>query len=85
MKFGMFTRGFKATKRYQIFKRDGWKCLCCGKADPEQLTIDHIVPLSLGKDNSAKNLQTLCRECNQKKAATEIKYAREKQKGKKMA
>ena len=33
----------------------------------EGLTIDHIIPLSLGGTNDKKNLQTLCITCHKKK------------------
>jgi hypothetical protein len=44
-----------------VIERDGCCQKCGGK---ENLTIDHIVPLSLGGENSYKNVWTLCRECN---------------------
>lgn len=47
-------------KRY-ILSRDK-KCLICGSTS--DLTIDHIVPISNGGDNSITNLQCLCRKCN---------------------
>jgi len=48
-----------------IFKRDKYKCLCCGGT--KLLSIDHINPVSLGGDNKLSNLQTLCRLCNSSK------------------
>ena len=50
----------KQLKDY-IFKRDG-KCLKCGENN--DLTIDHVVPVSMGGDNHHSNLQVLCRKCN---------------------
>lgn len=40
-------------------------CVWCGATD--NLTLDHIVPLSKGGDNRIDNLQILCRSCNAKK------------------
>ena len=48
-----------------IFKRDGYKCLCCRATD--NLTIDHIIPVSLGGTTEIDNLQTLCMRCNRRK------------------
>lgn len=45
-----------------IFKRDGFKCLCCGY--DKRLEIDHIIPVSKGGENKLSNLQTLCKSCN---------------------
>lgn len=50
----------KKLKSY-IFDRDK-KCLSCGSLS--DLTIDHIIPVSVGGDNSHCNLQCLCRKCN---------------------
>lgn len=48
-----------------VLKRDNYTCQKCGSI--ENLTIDHIKPLSKGGNNDLENLQTLCLECNQKK------------------
>lgn len=47
-------------------------CLCCGEKKP--LTVDHVIPLSLGGSNTIANLQCLCLECNLKKNAKTIDY-----------
>lgn len=48
------------------------KCVACGKQTT--LTIDHIMPLSLGGANTADNIQPLCMPCNNKKGATYVDY-----------
>lgn len=40
-------------------------CLSCGMVGP--VTIDHIIPLSLGGTNTVDNIQPLCNRCNSKK------------------
>jgi 5-methylcytosine-specific restriction endonuclease McrA len=40
----------------------GHRCLRCG-AD-EDLSVDHVVPLSLGGSNAIENIQVLCVPCN---------------------
>lgn len=51
--------------RFEILKRDGFKCVYCG-AKPEQnkLHIDHVLPRSKGGLNIKSNLVTCCKECN---------------------
>ena len=54
--------------RYDVMKRDHFKCVLCGKSpanDPNiELHVDHIVPYSEGGETVLENLQTLCSECN---------------------
>ena len=54
--------------RYQVLKRDNFKCCACGASpakDPSvELHIDHIVPYSKGGETAIDNLQTLCSKCN---------------------
>lgn len=59
------------SKRYDILKRDGFKCQICGRtqADGAKLEVDHIIPVSKGGKTIDDNLQTLCHECNQGKKA----------------
>jgi hypothetical protein len=51
--------------RAAVFKRDGHACRKCGSA--YDLTIDHILPWSLGGPDTADNLRVLCRSCNSRK------------------
>ena len=54
--------------RYQVLKRDNFKCCACGASpakDPSaELHIDHIIPWSKGGKTTLENLQTLCSKCN---------------------
>lgn len=52
-------------ERKNIFERDNFECLECGSK--ENLSIDHILPFSLGGTTDPSNLQTLCKSCNSKK------------------
>ena len=52
--------------RDEIFRRDGYKCVHCGRRaeDGIKLNVDHIIPFSKGGTSHKNNLQTLCNECN---------------------
>ena len=57
--------------RYDIMKRDGFRCVICGRSakDGVQLHVDHILPVSKGGKTIPSNLRTLCSECNLGKSA----------------
>jgi len=54
--------------RFEIFKRDKYKCKICGMSpalNPKIiLHVDHIIPVIKGGKTEPGNLQTLCNECN---------------------
>ena len=52
--------------RFAIYNRDHNRCVKCGSR--YNLEIDHIIPISKGGKTEFSNLQTLCKNCNQKKA-----------------
>lgn len=52
-----------------------YTCLGCHKKEPEvQLTIDHIIPLSMKGNNEISNIQPLCTTCNKAKWKYAIDY-----------
>lgn len=54
--------------RYDVMKKDNFKCCLCGKSPAIDSTItleiDHIIPISKGGNNDYCNLQTICNKCN---------------------
>lgn len=59
--------------RFEVFKRDSFKCQYCGKASPDVvLVVDHIMPVKDGGDNEITNLITACEPCNQGKGARQL-------------
>ncbi|MBU1182374.1 MAG: HNH endonuclease [Pseudomonadota bacterium] len=52
----------------EVWERDKGRCQYCGKT--ALLEFDHIIPVSEGGADSAKNLQILCQKCNRKKYNT---------------
>lgn len=54
--------------RFEVFKRDGFRCAYCGKSPPSViLEIDHIEPKSKGGKNDINNYLTACFDCNRGK------------------
>jgi len=57
---------FPSDVKEEIFKRDKYKCVNCGRGrkDGVELCADHILPKDKGGTNTIDNGQTLCMECN---------------------
>jgi len=61
-------KGIPKGTRFEVFKRDSFKCQYCGRSAPDViLEVDHIVPVSAGGKNDLLNLVTSCRDCNRGK------------------
>ena len=72
---------FTPTQRKQIFERDGYRCVICGKGkhDGVEIQADHIKPRDLGGEATIENGQTLCAAHNFRK-----KNLKQTETGKKM-
>lgn len=61
-------REIKIGLRFDVFKRDRYRCVMCGRSPSTSLDIelhvDHIIPFSKGGKTIAENLRTLCSHCN---------------------
>ena len=55
--------------RFEVFKRDGFRCSYCGQHPPDVLLeVDHIIPVCEGGEDVEDNLTTACFACNRGKA-----------------
>lgn len=62
--------------RFEVFKRDGFKCQYCGAHPPSVLLeVDHIVAVAAGGKNDMDNLVTACEPCNRGKGARDLTVA----------
>ena len=62
-------RKYSLEERKIIYNRSDRCCALCGQTlSLKSLTLDHIVPLSLGGEDSMENLQAVCFACNQLKS-----------------
>ncbi len=52
--------------RKNILRRDGHRCVYCGRSDIS-LTVDHIVPKARKGEDTWENLVTACVDCNNRK------------------
>jgi hypothetical protein len=61
-------REVRPALRFKVFKRDGFRCLACGRSPATHLNIelhaDHIIAVANGGKTIFENLQTLCQDCN---------------------
>jgi hypothetical protein len=70
---GRKRKGLSKSVRFEIFKRDGFRCHYCG-ATPDRalLRVDHVEPVAHGGSNEPHNLITACHDCNAGKSATPL-------------
>lgn len=51
--------------RFEILRRDKHACKYCGRTAPQVvLTVDHVVPVTLGGGDEPANLVAACGDCN---------------------
>jgi 5-methylcytosine-specific restriction endonuclease McrA len=60
-------------ERLAIYLRDDFTCVYCLRdlhsANPFDVTLDHLLPRSLGGTHEPTNLMTACRSCNSSRQA----------------
>jgi hypothetical protein len=66
-------RHIKLGLRYEVLKRDRFRCILCGASPATHLGcvlhVDHAIPWSKGGKSLAENLRSLCESCNLGKSA----------------
>lgn len=56
--------------RQEVYRRDDYVCIYCrAQCRADELTIDHMIPLSRGGLDEMTNWAACCRTCNERKAA----------------
>lgn len=66
-------KGISKRARFEVFKRDGFKCQYCGRTPPTVvLHVDHVIAVANGGGNEDTNLVTACCDCNSGKAAVPL-------------
>lgn len=62
---------YEPVNRRMVYEKDKYKCYLCkcrvvisGEYRPDQATLDHILPLSLGGSHTYDNVRTCCMLCN---------------------
>lgn len=56
-----------AFTKKNILKRDGFICQYCGRDGGERMTIDHVIPKSMGGRTIWENVVSACLTCNLRK------------------
>lgn len=56
--------------RFEVLRRDNHACRYCGGTAPDvTLTVDHVVPKTLGGADEPSNLVAACKDCNAGKSS----------------
>ncbi|MCL5037260.1 MAG: HNH endonuclease [Chloroflexi bacterium] len=50
--------------RKNVLLRDDFTCQYCGKRSMKGMTVDHVIPRSLGGKTEWENVACACKECN---------------------
>jgi len=66
--------------RRKLSERDGWKCRGCPYTGKEEMTIDHIQPVSRGGTSDLVNLQLLCQRCHSTKSSKDLREFKKQRK-----
>jgi 5-methylcytosine-specific restriction endonuclease McrA len=56
--------GYKKEKE-QLIERDGTDCFLCGLPLQDDITLEHLIPLSSGGKNNLSNMVLMHEKCNQ--------------------
>jgi hypothetical protein len=76
-------KGISKKTRFEVFKRDSFKCQYCGRSAPEViLHVDHIKPVKENGENDIMNYVTACQDCNLGKGARKLSDSSEIEKQK---
>jgi 5-methylcytosine-specific restriction endonuclease McrA len=71
-----FSRPRVVFSRRNLFRRDRNTCQYCGKkSSTEDLSIDHLLPRSLGGESTWSNCVVACLECNARKGNRTLEQA----------
>jgi 5-methylcytosine-specific restriction endonuclease McrA len=60
-------KGIPERVRHEVWRRDRGTCVDCGSR--ARLEFDHIIPLSRGGSDTARNLEIRCEVCNRAKGS----------------
>lgn len=64
-----YRKFYSQDQRKIVYKNSGCRCVLCGqKIKFEDMSLDHIIPLSMGGADNIENLQSTCLPCNQFKS-----------------
>jgi hypothetical protein len=66
-----FSSKSRRRKKLRLARRDGLLCTICFKpaASVDELSLDHILPLSQGGEDRPWNWALACHDCNQRKGS----------------
>ena len=69
----MARKALSKRTRFEIFKRDGFRCVYCGATPNDSpLHVDHVNPVAEGGATHETNLVTACQSCNGGKSAVPL-------------